>query len=203
MVKCISCGKDVGKTVEELCIDCYLGQYPPSSCRKQPWLYVINLRYKQAQRSVFDSKLMEVITSSEVRIEEDGFHFQLEEKELFVPFDVKAVDDIARRSGLVVGKWLVYRDGSEIDEVWRTIASSTLEGGLGVSAKVSTDLQRSDRRVICVYTQDYLDFDDVMSVREKLFKMGFTDQLCYKPDVYTYLGIYYQTTPLSACRYRV
>jgi len=202
MVECGSCGKETGQSIEGLCVDCYLDQFSPSSFRKRPWLYANNFKYDPVEKTGFDSKLMEAIMSSKIMIEDSGFRIQFDEAELLVPFSVEAVDDVARRSGILVGKWLVYRGRSEIDDVWRGIASHTFRGELGTSAKVSTELQGRDRRVICVYTRDYLDLDDVMSVREKLSGMGFKDRLCYKPDIYTYFGIYYRTTPLSACRYR-
>ena len=99
-------------------------------------------------------------------------------------------------------KWLIYRNTSEINTAWETIAKSTINGELGTSAKVSTAMKKSKRHVICVYTENYIDFEDVMRVQKKLEQLGFTERLCYKPDIYTYLGIYYRATHLSPCRYK-
>ena len=47
------------------------------------------------------------------------------------------------------------------------------------------------------------DLKDVKRVRGKLRIFGLNEELCYKPDIYTHLGIYYRTTSLSSCRYRM
>ena len=123
-------------------------------------------------------------------------------REISIPLNVESIDNLAKKSGILVGKWLIYRNASEIDTVWKVIAKSTINGELGTSAKVSTAMKKSKRHVICAYTANYLDLNDAMRVREKLRQLGFTEELCYKPDIYTYLGIYYRTTSLSPCRYR-
>jgi hypothetical protein len=75
---------------------------------------------------------------------------------------------------------------------------------LGSSAKVSTAAKDPPEKphVICVYTRNYLDLDDVKRVRGTMRNLGFTEPLCYKPDLYTYLNIYTGTTKVSPCRYR-
>ena len=44
--------------------------------------------------------------------------------------------------------------------------------------------------VICVYTEDYTDAEDVMRVERELRSLGITEVLFYKPDIYTHLNIY-------------
>lgn len=45
-------------------------------------------------------------------------------------------------------------------------------------------------RVICVYTHDWTDRDDVMRVREELRKLGITNGIPYKADEDTLKGKY-------------
>ena len=52
-------------------------------------------------------------------------------------------------------------------------------------------MQSHQQHVICVYTRDYTDEEDVMRVEQQLRMIGITGQLSYKPDIYTTLGIYY------------
>ena len=47
-----------------------------------------------------------------------------------------------------------------------------------------------DQHVICVYTENFADKDDVWRVEKELRSMGFTDILKYKPDIYTWFQIY-------------
>ncbi|MFX0210139.1 MAG: putative phosphothreonine lyase domain-containing protein [Candidatus Hodarchaeota archaeon] len=176
----------------------------PSEVQNLPWVYVSSFKLSKTKGESWNSELAGVIISHTVRISEEksGFVIPLDDEELIVPFDVEAIDKLAVKSGIRVGKWLVYKERSDIDRFWEIIAKATINGILGNSAKVSTKQLGSDRHVICIYTDDYLDLDDVNRVRDELDTLGFTERLCYKPDIYTYLGIYYRTTPLSACRYR-
>jgi hypothetical protein len=93
------------------------------------------------------------------------------------------------------GKWLLFIPVAEIDEAWAKIKQATQEGLLGDSAKVATarpnpNATRSDERVICVYTYDWTDVEDVRRIREALRRLGFTCKLPYKADEDTHAGRY-------------
>jgi hypothetical protein len=117
----------------------------------------------------------------------------------------EAIDGFAKETGLLTGKWLVYDKIAKIDGVWKSLVTVHLKGELGVSAKVATKLQTpgpNQGHLVCIYTGNYLDLKDVHRVRNKLKEMGFEKPLYYKPDIYTYLGIYSKTFPgLKASRY--
>jgi len=166
--------------------------------------FIFSFARKPVKEGRFDEKLASAITSMLSTISKDKTAVVLESngREISIPLTVEKIDELAQKSGVLIGKWLIYRSDSEIDTVWKTIAKSTINGELGTSAKVSTARKNSKRHVMCVYTANYLDLDDVTRVREKLRRIGFAEKLCYKPDIYTYLNIYYRTTPLSPCRYR-
>src|SRR5438132_3440221 len=71
------------------------------------------------------------------------------------------------------GKWLLFVDRGNIDEVWRKIAGAIAAGRLGAEGKVSTarpnpHARKPGKHVICVYTYDWRDTDDVMSIRQEL-----------------------------------
>ena len=123
--------------------------------------------------------------------------------EMEIPVKGEAIDRLARESGLVVGKWLIYSSPRSINDVWKTVAAAYVKDELGVNIKVSTASQsETNEHVICVYTWNYLDVSDVERVREKLRSFGFDRRLYYKPDIYTYLQIYKKTFPqLRASRY--
>ena len=44
--------------------------------------------------------------------------------------------------------------------------------------------------MICVYTYDYHDYDDIFRIREALRQLGYDDPLCYKADHDTVHGRY-------------
>ena len=119
------------------------------------------------------------------------------------PLSEESIDKIARNADIRSGKWLIFRDRSMIDSIWNDIAQETIDGNLGVAAKVSTLFQEKQKHVICVYTDDYFDSDDVMRVREKLSNLGIEDLLYYKPDIYTRLGIYSGTCTIRPWKYKM
>jgi hypothetical protein len=89
------------------------------------------------------------------------------------------------------GKWCVYRPGDSVDAAWIQVLSLISTGGL-LCAKVSTKQSvlsgGFEQHVICVYTTDWEDREDVMRVRKVLRSVGFTERLGYKRDIDTLLG---------------
>jgi hypothetical protein len=93
------------------------------------------------------------------------------------------------------GKWLIFVPEQQIDEVWEKIALATEQGLLGGSAKVATakpnpNAVDPNKRVICVYTYDWADEEDVRRVRQALRELGITWRIPYKADEDTYAGRY-------------
>jgi hypothetical protein len=93
------------------------------------------------------------------------------------------------------GKWLIFVPIGNVDEVWAKIKKATEDGKLGSSAKVATakpnpNATDSNTKVICVYTYDWTDENDVRRVREELRKLGITNKIPYKADEDTLAGKY-------------
>ena len=93
------------------------------------------------------------------------------------------------------GKWLIFVDPENVDEVWAKIKKAVEEGKLGDSAKVSTAKPnplagKSRAHVICVYTYDWTDENDVKRIREELRNLGITNKIPYKADEDTLKGKY-------------
>jgi hypothetical protein len=70
------------------------------------------------------------------------------------------------------GKWLLFITVDRIDSAWKLIDLETKLGRLGVSAKVATAkpnslAANSKLRLICIYTYDCTDIDDVLRVRSR------------------------------------
>lgn len=91
------------------------------------------------------------------------------------------------------GKWLIFEDVKMIDKVWENIKMAREEGKLGEIVKVATAKANPnaidpDSKVICIYTYDYADKDDVMRIREELRDIGIIKKIPYITDNATVKG---------------
>lgn len=112
----------------------------------------------------------------------------------------------AKRNEVSCGKWMLFPTEDKADRYWVDVVRGTVEGRLGIAAKVAT---RSDNpkeestRLICVYTTDINDEADIKRVLKELVRLKLApaipgpmrggaavkDQIWYKPDCYTYLDL--------------
>jgi len=112
--------------------------------------------------------------------------------------NMEVVNDLAEEFSVKGGKWLCHVSSDLIDQVWETLATTMMCGGLGASVymvKVSPKQdvnpeQSKGTHVICVYNTDYKDTDQVMKVENLIRSAGVRTNLTYKPDIFSALGIY-------------
>ena len=98
---------------------------------------------------------------------------------------------------VVSGKWMLFPPERKVDEIWAAVAGATAKGNLGIQAKVAAKDESSDNghqswgRLICVYTKDFADKEDIRRVLVKLVDMGLVANkpIYYKCNAYTYLDI--------------
>ena len=102
------------------------------------------------------------------------------------------VNTIASKYDIKVGKWMRHLFRRNVDKLWQQLALSMLEGRLGPvhSMKVSPADERNERHVICIYNPDYQNRDEVMRAENLLRQARVLGDLNYKPNIFTYLGIY-------------
>ncbi|PYH65084.1 DUF1917 domain-containing protein [Aspergillus vadensis CBS 113365] len=109
---------------------------------------------------------------------------------------------LARETGVVSGKWMLFISPAKVDEVWGVVAEATAKGELGFGAKVATATATAGggeeggsnkTRLICIYTKDYEDRADVERVLRKMVALELVDldgrPIYYKCDAYTHLDI--------------
>jgi hypothetical protein len=89
------------------------------------------------------------------------------------------------------GKWCIFLSPAEVDEEWSKIRDA-IENDQLTCAKVSTALRGMSREghIICVYTRDWADRQDLMRACEVLRSLGFLDELGYKRDIDSRRGKY-------------
>ncbi|XP_061566410.1 UPF0696 protein C11orf68 homolog [Cololabis saira] len=107
------------------------------------------------------------------------------------PVTFHTVRELALNHQVLSGKWLMHLDaGFKVDRAWECVARATHEGKIWC-VKVSPFNPGGDaRHVICVYNQDFTDEAEVVRLDSIIRATGVKCPLYYKPDVYTYLGIY-------------
>lgn len=81
---------------------------------------------------------------------------------------VTQILDLAHHLHVRCGKWMLFPEPNAVDDVWAVVARATAANELGVAAKVSPKAEDSERqgsaRLICIYTRDFQDKDDVARV---------------------------------------
>ena len=93
--------------------------------------------------------------------------------------------------GQTYGKWLIFKNIAEIDQVWEEVKKQVESGDLlATGAKVSTmkdnpNAQNPDQKVICVYTT----YEDIDEVGMKLVQVV-RQTIRYKSDEATLAGLY-------------
>ncbi|RYO77704.1 hypothetical protein DL766_006053 [Monosporascus sp. MC13-8B] len=123
----------------------------------------------------------------------------------------REVLDLAHALRVRCGKWMLFPSVKDVNKTWEIVARATANNELGIAAKVAPRPEDededdhnggggdgkedgADKRLICVYTTDFRDMEDVGRVARKLEQLGLVPRrgLFYKPgwaDAYTYLGI--------------
>ncbi|KAF7362723.1 DUF1917-domain-containing protein [Mycena venus] len=115
----------------------------------------------------------------------------------------KEIAELAKATGMVEGKWMLFPTIEEVNETWALVANATANNRLGTAAKIATaGKEEGDRcRLICVYTRDFTDKEDVERVLLELVRMGLVPAekgggkskgkgIHYKCDAYTHLDVY-------------
>jgi hypothetical protein len=96
-------------------------------------------------------------------------------------------------TGTTCGKWMLFPKPGELKRAWAIVATATSQGKLGPVSKVGIQKPGDESTLICVYTYDFSDFEDVRRVLNQLVELNlcYADgkPIFYKCDAYTYLGI--------------
>jgi len=108
---------------------------------------------------------------------------------------METVNMIAGKHKVTGGKWMCHVSREIVDRYWSKLAIAMISGGLGPSVyciKVSPAVDDGGKgeHVICVYTPDYRDTVQVMRVENLMRSAGVVNDLLYKPDIFSTLGIY-------------
>lgn len=83
----------------------------------------------------------------------------------------KAVEDLKALAGacnIVKGKWMLFPEPGAVNDAWARVATATANGELGIAAKVGTRTVSENARLICVYTRDFRDKEDVARVLNRM-----------------------------------
>ncbi|KAG0647124.1 hypothetical protein D0Z07_6932 [Hyphodiscus hymeniophilus] len=201
------CARQLEESVED-----FLARLPPATTRVSsttpyvPWIYIANpYRKAPALRQgenvekeleegppVENRDLKKFETMGKSLLEElSGIKHAIEERKAgqSKASITKAVNVEKER---IIRKWMMFCPPQEVNAVWSVVARATAQNDLGIVAKVAPDNGRGDVRLICIYTKDFNDIEDVTRVLGKMKNIGLfesKDVLYYKCDAYTYLNL--------------
>ena len=84
------------------------------------------------------------------------------------------------------GKWMIFGAIDRLDMLWPHLKTAMHQRKLGTSMKSSTS---QDDGLICVYTTDWRDVDDIRRVLVTLRELGIIEKIFYKSDEQTLMGM--------------
>ncbi|CAG8958633.1 hypothetical protein HYFRA_00009950 [Hymenoscyphus fraxineus] len=216
----LSCGRQLGEPVEDFLSRLPPSRTPAS--QEIPWIFVAN-PYRKVEKKIKEGNGKDLVVEGPPEDESQWNRFvvrgnQLLEKLMVVRNEiekdmfgrakstitkainvekdkiVKEILDTAVEFHCTSGKWMIFCDQVEVNEVWSVVARATINNELGIAAKVAPfdgDIEKS--RLMCIYTKDFTDMEDVNRVVQKLKSLGLVvlkgKPIYYKCDAYTYLGI--------------
>jgi hypothetical protein len=197
-------GDEMAKQLSET-LDTFLSRLPPSTTTvaSGPWIWIANPFFSQRP---FRSDVAGFKTSGNELLQEymhRKANFEAQNPGM-PPGSItrmlnadrewlkRSIIDLAKSKGVTDGKWMLFLSTNMVDDVWRKVAKTTLDGTLGCAAKVATDDGSGRPRLICVYTADFTDEEDVRRVLNKMQELNLIKReqgIYYKCDAYTYLDI--------------
>lgn len=90
------------------------------------------------------------------------------------------------------GKWCVIRPAETVDALWAKVREAVLAERFP-AALVSSATQAATyggSYVICLFTPDWFNVEDVTAAREFLRELGVVEEIGYKRDIETVFGVY-------------
>lgn len=159
-------------------IDNFLCKYKPSIIQQDEFAWI----------SITNPNILNIVNTLEnIELAENKWKYL---QKLKNHVNLNDINEIAKSCNIISGKWLIYIKTELVDEIWNKIAHCCIKGLLGCSIKVSPKSINTISHVICVYTNNYFDINDVKKVRNVLKEIGIIQSINYKPDIFTYLCIY-------------
>ena len=154
----------------------YLSRWPPSRTPAiyGPWIMAERTSPKQTTTGHLDIQ---------------GLSASFQALALSGTVTVETLDQISKAHNIVTGKWMIFEESNKIDMLWGKIVYHLCVERQKGRAKVST-WKNGERHVICVYVDDYTDFEEVNGLRQALRVIGVKWCIGFKPDAYTHLDIY-------------
>jgi hypothetical protein len=197
-------GDDMAKQLDET-LDSFLARLPPSTTtvNSGPWIWIASpfsprrpLQTDVAGFKTSGNELLEQYMNRKANVEAGNPGKPPGSITRLLKADrewlEKSIVDLAKSKSMTNGKWMLFPFSNIVDETWRKVAKATLEGTLGCAAKVATDDGSGSLRLICVYTEDFADEEDVRRVVKKMQELDLIKSeqgIYYKCDAYTYLNI--------------
>lgn len=96
------------------------------------------------------------------------------------------------------GKWLIFLNAEQENLMWNRICESLSYGELAqccYKAKMAlrprfNEVSKENLKVVCIYTKDFNDKEQVKNCLKVLRSLGFNDVMYYKTDNQTRSGLY-------------
>ncbi|EMD63486.1 hypothetical protein COCSADRAFT_181745 [Bipolaris sorokiniana ND90Pr] len=172
----------LGKSVDD-----FIRRLPPltTSVFTCPWIWAENPYHNPHDKSPYPhvALTLQIAACDYSRVLRDS---PQESESLQEP-----ITSLARNTHVLSRKWMLFPKSVDVTQVWKQIVVGVIENRLGSGCKVATD-DGKEERLICVYTRNFQDTQDVVRILQELETIGLLSAgrlIYYKPDAYTYLDV--------------
>jgi len=153
-------------------IETWLSSTRPSviTYRMAPWIWVTSPTPELDHTSASDEYTMKSLWTAHLKANPS---FSPAQHQQFII-------ELAKKYHILSGKWMLFPNKQQVDELWAKVARAVSQGLLGPVAKVAPSNPAYANQVICVYTPDITNAADVTRIRQVLRDIGFTEEIQYK-----------------------
>ncbi|KAJ5885266.1 hypothetical protein N7495_009776 [Penicillium taxi] len=189
-------------------IEDFLIRLPPSTTisTTEPWIWMYGQKayeIESGDTATFVRKGVEILRAFEEKSAEFRAAHDQSQATTTAPLTRKLnvlrkklqadILSLARETGVTAGKWMLFPNVRDVNEAWKKIVVALDQQEIDGVAKAATDDGSGQSRLICVYTYDFEDKEDLKRVVKMLVDKELVDvndkPIYYKCDAYTYLEI--------------
>ncbi|PPR05420.1 hypothetical protein CVT24_008035 [Panaeolus cyanescens] len=163
----------------------FLEQFPPSRTPLAQDYFICVTRFKDPYHRLG-------LKESNLKALQESFDSLVEAENV----TAESIQQISKEHNVVSGKWVLFVPEYKVDAMWAKVVDLVCLyrkaqcANLRNTPQIHGGQQAWRQSAICVWVEDFTDKKSVVELRKYLRLIGVQEEIAFKPDAYSYLGIY-------------